>query len=63
MGSSPAGVYTTVDTSPVENFNNGLKNGIVANMATFIGGVLQRSSFLGNLKPLYKKLGMHITPT
>lgn len=40
------------------------ENDIVANMATlFDRGVLERSSFLGNLKPLDKKLGLRRTPT
>jgi hypothetical protein len=52
-------VYTTTNTSPVENFKNGWKYDMVANMATlFVRGVLQRSSLLGNIKPLDKKLGL-----
>ena len=40
------------------------KIGMVANMTTlFTRWVLWRSSFLGNLKPLDKKLGLWITPT
>ena len=43
MGSSPTGVYnTTVNTSLLENFRNGLKNDMVANIATFLGGEYSR---------------------
>ena len=63
MGSFAIRVYTTVNTSPVENHDNGLRNDMVANMATLRGGVLRRSSFLGNLKPSYKKLGLRRTTT
>jgi hypothetical protein len=56
MGSSLVGFYTTSNTFPMENFNHGWKNDMVANMATiFARGALQRSSFLGNLKPLIQE--------
>ena len=59
VGSSPARVYTMAKTSQVENFNHGWKNDLAINMATpFARGVLQRSSFLDNLKPSNKKLGL-----
>ena len=59
MGSSPVGVHTMVKAFPVENFNNGWKNDMVANMATLSAkGVFGRSSFLGDLGPSYMKLGL-----
>ena len=65
MSSSPIGVYTTAKTCPVENFKHRWKNDIVTNIATFVllGGVFQKSSFLGNLKPSDKKLDPRKTPT
>ena len=58
-------VYTTAKTCPVENFKHRRKNDIVTNIATFVllGGVFQKSSFLGNLKPSDKKLDPRKTPT
>ena len=57
MGSSLAKVYTTSKTSPIENFEHEWKYDMATNMATlFARGVLRMSSFLGNLKPLDKKL-------
>ena len=51
LGSSPAGVYTTAQTSPVENFEHEWKIDVTINMATlFSVRVLRRSSFSGNLK-------------
>ena len=59
MGLSVAGVYTTTKTFTMENFKHGWKNDMAANMATpFARGVLWRSSFLGRLKPLNKKLDL-----
>ena len=65
ISSSLVKVYTTTKTSSLKNFKDGCKNDMGANMATFFarGGVLQRSSFLGNLKPLGKKLDLHKTST
>ena len=64
MDFSPTKVYTMAKTSLVKNFKDGWKNDMDANMATrFARGVLWKSRFLGNLKPLNKKLGLHITPT
>lgn len=41
----------------MENIKHGCKNDMTTNMTTFFsGGVLKRSSFLGNLKLLVKKL-------
>jgi hypothetical protein len=43
----------------MDNFMFGLKNDMVANMATrFARGVLRMSSFLGNLKPSDEKLNL-----
>jgi hypothetical protein len=62
--SCPVEVYTTVKNPPVENFAHGWKNDMAANVATlFWRGVLQRSSFLGNLKASDKKLGLWGTLT
>jgi hypothetical protein len=48
----------------VENFAHGWKNDMAANVATlFWRGVLQKSSFLGNLKASDKKLGLRRTLT
>ena len=60
MGYSLAGVYTMAKASPVKNFiNSWEKNDMVVNMATLcVRGVLQRSSFSGNLKSSYKRLGL-----
>ena len=64
IGSSPAGVYTMAKTSSMENFKNRWKIDVAINMATlFARGVLQRSSFSYNLKPLDKKLDLSRTPT
>ena len=53
-------VYTMAKKPLVENFVHGCKD----DMATlWWRGVLCRSSFLGNLKTLDKKLGLWITPT
>ena len=59
MGSSSTGVYIMAKISPMENCKHGFKkNNMAANMATFFSSrVLQRSSFLDNLKPLDMKLG------
>ena len=58
MDSSPIGVYTMTKTSLVENFKHEGKNN------SFLrGGDLWRSSFLGNLKPSDKKLGLRKSPT
>jgi hypothetical protein len=60
IDSSPVRGSTTDKTSLVENFKNGCKN----DMATIFGReILRRSSFLGNLKPSNKKLGLPRTPT
>ena len=59
-----AGMYTATKTSLVENFKHEWKNDMDANMANlFFRGVLWRSSFLGNLKPLDNKLDLQETPT
>ena len=51
--------YTTAMTSPVENFKHGWKYDMGVNLATlFTKGILWRSSFLGNFKPLDKKLSL-----
>jgi hypothetical protein len=67
MGSSSIRVYTMGKTSLVEHFKHGWKKDMATNMATlFARGVMQSPSFLGNLKPSYKKLDLHdlqITPT
>jgi hypothetical protein len=65
MVTSLVGVYTTTKTSLVEH---GWKNDMVANMTThtsFLLGrrVFWRSNFLGNFKPLDKKLDLQRTPT
>ena len=63
VGSSPARVYTMAKTSHVENFNGEWMNDVAPNIATpFARGVLWRLSFLDNLKPLDKKLGLQRTP-
>ena len=63
MNHSSVGVYTASKTFPVDNFKHGWKNDMVVIMgAHFANGILHRSSFLGNLKPLDKKLGLHRTP-
>jgi hypothetical protein len=55
----PVQVYSTVKNSPMENFAHRWKNDMATNMATlFWRGILQKSSFLGNLKALNKKLGL-----
>jgi hypothetical protein len=52
-------IYTTVNSPPVENFAHGWKNDMSTNVVIlFWRGVLRRSSFLGNLKALDKKLGL-----
>ena len=52
MGFSPALVYTTSKTSPVENFKFEWKNDMDANITIFFTrGVLQRPSFLDNSNP------------
>ena len=57
-GSSPALIHNKAKTFPVENFEAWMKDDMDANMATLLaGGILHRSSFLGNLKPLDKNLG------
>jgi hypothetical protein len=62
--SQVARVHTMAKTSTMENFKHGCKNDIAPNMATlYARGVLWRSSCLGNLKPLDKKLGLQRTPT
>ena len=67
--SSLVGVYTMVKTFSVENFKHGRKNDMVVNMATFIHfifvrGILWRSNFSGNFKPLDKKnLSLQRSPT
>ena len=59
MGSSRVGVHTIAKTFPVEIFNHGWKNDMVANMATLSAkGVSWRSSILGNLKTSYVELGL-----
>ena len=64
MGYSHAMVYTTAKTSPVDDFKHGWQNDMATNMAIlFAKGGLWRSSFLGNLKPSDKKLGLWRTPT
>jgi hypothetical protein len=64
MGSSLAKVYTMSKASLVKNFKDEWKNDMDANMATrFARGVLWKSSFMGNLQPLNKKLGLPRTPT
>lgn len=57
-GSSPAKVYTTAKTSPVENFKYGWRNDMVVNMATilFVKGVFSQSYSLSYLKPSTKYL-------
>jgi hypothetical protein len=60
MGFSSFVVYARAWNSPVVNGKHGWKNDMVANMATFFcSGSSMRSSFLGNLKPLDKKLDLH----
>ena len=57
--SSLVEVYTTVKNPLVENFAYGWKNDMATNVATFFWkGVLWRSSFMGNIKALVKKLGL-----
>ena len=59
MGSPSVGVYTMA-----KDFSVWMEINMVANMVTrfFARGVLWRSSFLGNLKPSNKKLGLQRTP-
>jgi hypothetical protein len=48
MGSSLAGLYTMAKISPVKKFKIGLKNDMVANMATFFcSGSSLKVKFLG----------------
>ena len=62
MGSSLAKVYTLTKISMVENFKHGWKIDMVVNMPTlFAKEVLWKSSFLGNLKPSNKNLGLRRT--
>jgi hypothetical protein len=65
IGSSLAGVYAMAKTSLMKNFKHGWKKDMDANMATlFVERLLRRSrSFLGNLKPSDKQLGLLKTPT
>jgi hypothetical protein len=64
LESCPVEVYTTIKNLPVENFAHGWNNDMVAKMATFFWRrVVWRSSFLGNLKTLDKKLGLQRTLT
>jgi hypothetical protein len=64
MGSSFVGVYITSMTSPMKTFKHGWKNNKVTNMATFLlGKFTERSSFLSNLEPSDKKLGLWRTAT
>ena len=64
MGSSPVGVCTMAKTSSMKNFKHERNNDMDVNMATlFAKGVLRRLSFLGNLKPLDKKLDLWGTQT
>ena len=57
-------VHIAVKSPLVENFVHGWQNDMVTNVATLLGrGVLWRSSFLGNLKILDKRLGLRRTPT
>ena len=58
MGLSVAGVYTTAKTSPMENFKYGWKKLTWwPTWQIFLArGVLQRSCFLGNLKPHTRNL-------
>jgi len=59
MGSSPVGVYTLAKTSSMKNSKHERNNDMDVNMATvFVRGVLWRSSFLVNLKPLNLKLDL-----
>jgi hypothetical protein len=64
MGPSSVGVDTMGKTSLVKNSKHGWKNDTATNMTTlFARWVLWRSSFLGNLNPSHKKLGLMRTPT
>jgi hypothetical protein len=64
MGNPSTGIYTMAKTSSAGTFKHQWKNDMVANMATiYVGRILLRSSFLDNLKPLDKKLGLKKTPT
>ena len=57
------GVYSAIKTFLDENVKYGWTNDLVANMTTFfVRGVFWRMSFLGNLKPLDKKLDLWRTP-
>ena len=64
MGSLPAKVYISATTSPIKNFKHRWKTDVVVNMAIFLAReVLRKLGFLGNFKPLAKKLGLPMTPT
>ena len=57
--SSPSRVYTTTKTSLVESSQTWMKN----QQHFLLGNLPGGWSFLGNLKPLDKKLGLWRTPT
>ena len=63
IGSSLAGVYTTSKTFSREPQAWTKNNNMIGNMAMlFAWGTFRWSSFLDNLKPLDKKLGIWRTP-
>ena len=59
MGSSPTGASTMAKIPPWRTSSMDKKNDTVANTTTlFAREVPQRLSFLGNLNPSYKKVGL-----
>ena len=62
MGSSPAGVYTMAKTWRTSRMDENM-TWLSTWHDVLLGGLLQRSSMSGNLKPLDKKLGLCKTPT